>query len=183
MHTNTTVESSKPSKGRIPLPLNIGALYPDIQKLSRSFYKSSEGQAILRKAARDGHAGRRIEAEDFAQDVALLIVRRQKEGGASSYDPSRGTFGTWVYQCCRNVLGHATDRHDTEAPFADADTLSRATDMSPGLVAAAERAMLELERPALKRLAKCVLADRKRGQMRLFPHHIENPNLAFALER
>ena len=159
--------------------VDITARWKDIQRLAMAYYRAPKTQEYLRASAAAGHAGRRMEAEDFVQEVALAIHR--KNGTSGAYDPARGTLGTYVWRVCFSVASHGTERLDAEKLFADPATINKVSLADDGL-ATARRAVLETNCVALASLARARSADARRGQGNLFSPEQECPFLEAAFE-
>ena len=155
--------------------VDITARWKDIQRLAMAYYRAPKTQEYLRASAAAGHAGRRMEAEDFVQEVALAIHR--KNGTSGAYDPARGTLGTYVWRVCFSVASHGTERLDGETLLPDPARIGAVPAQSAGIPAGVREA-LESHGPALAAMAKERLAARRRGQLHLFTPEEEAPVLA-----
>ena len=122
---------------------------------------------------------RRVEVDDFVQDVALTIHRLNSK--PSAFDCSKGTFGRWVWFVCRSVASHGTEKLDLDTLYTDPEDIGHVSAGSPGLTEAV-RGYLEENEAGLRALARSVEADRAVGQIRLFSALEEWPELAAAAE-
>lgn len=154
--------------------VDITAKWKDIQRLARAYYRDPRTQEYLRSKARAGHAGRRMEADDFVQEVALAIHR--KNGTAGAFDPSRGKLGTYVWRVCFSVATHGTERLDAEALLPDPASINKVAMPDDGR-AAALRATLEANGAALASLARSLASNKRTGQLPLFSPEQECPFL------
>lgn len=158
----------------MPPGVDITRQWKDIERLARAYYRAPQTQEYLRARAKAGHAGRRIEADDFVQEVALAIHR--KNGTAGAFDPSRGKLGTYVWRVCFSVASHGTERLDSESLLPDPASMGKMARADDGL-ATARRAMLESNNAVLASLARSRAADRRAGQLALFSPEQECPFL------
>lgn len=177
MDANTT--EIKPARfvDGAPRGVDMRAHHKDVERLTRAFFR--QNGAVFREAARSGHAGRRVEVDDFVQDVALTVLRLNNL--PSAFDRSRGTFGRWVWFVCRSVASHGTEKLDLDTLYTDPADIGHVSAGSPGL-AEGVRAYLEDQEPGLRSMARRLKKDRMIGQTRLFDVATEWPELAVAAE-
>ena len=161
----------------VPIGVDIQAHYKDVEKLARSFFRQC-GE-VFRAAARSGHAGRRVEVDDFVQDVALTVHRLNSK--PSAFDRSKGTFGRWVWFVCRSVASHGTEKVDLDTLYTDPEDIGHASAGSPGL-SAGVRAYLEDNEAGLRSAARRRKMAEMIGQTNLFTITEEWPALAAAAE-
>lgn len=161
----------------VPVGVDIRAHYKDVVKLARSFFR--QNVAVFQAAARGGHAGRRVEVDDFVQEVTLTVHRLNSK--PSAFDRSKGTFGRWVWFVCRSVASHGTEKLDLDTLYTDPADIGHVSAGSPGLTAGV-RAYLEENEAGLRATARRRKMDEAIGQTNLFTITEEWPALAAAAE-
>jgi hypothetical protein len=90
--------------------VDITARHLDISRLAAAYWRQSK--RFFKKREGEGRAARRIECEDFVQDVLLTIHRRNDL--PSAYDPSRASLSKYVWKICFSVASHGTERLEPE---------------------------------------------------------------------
>lgn len=155
--------------------VDIAKHYLDITRIASAYFRSPQTVEHFRQAARAGHAGRLMDREDFCQDVALAIHR--KNGTAGAYDPKRASLGKYIWQVCFSVASHATECLDKVALFSDPEDMALVSEDTQTLDTGIQR-IVEDNVAVLARLAKESKKDAKTGQMRLFATRDEHPALA-----
>lgn len=158
--------------------VDIAQNYRDVGRIAAAWFREPRSQAYFRAAARAGKAGRRLEVEDFVQDVCMCIMRRNNT--ASAYDPARGSLSKYVRQTCFSVATHGTDRAETEAPLDDPARWGYISAVNDNL-AEGVRAYVSQNEAALGSLAREIDRDAAKGQGRLFAVEVEFPALAGVL--
>jgi len=102
-----------PSGSRLVRGIDIAAKHRDIDHLARAYWRMPTTQDFIRRQIRNGKKGRRVEVDDFVQDVLLTIHRRNSM--ASAYNPQHvgregrvgASLSKYVYLICFTVLEHA----------------------------------------------------------------------------
>lgn len=155
--------------------IDVTKHYQDIMRIAYAYFREPSTVDHFRKAAHAGHAGRLMDREDFCQEVALAVHRKNGTGGA--YDPSRGSVGKFIWQVCFSVASHATERLDMVEPNGDAVDSAQVSE-STGRLDAGVRVALEHHGASLTSLARASEKDSKKGQLRLFSVRDEHPSLA-----
>ena len=155
--------------------IDVTKHYLDITRVASAYFRSPQTVEHFRQAARAGHAGRLMDREDFCQDVALAIHR--KNGTAGAYDPKRASLGKYIWHVCFSVASHATDRLDKVSLFSDPEDMALVSEDTQTLDTGIQR-LVEDNAAVLARLAKESKKDAKTGQMRLFATRDEHPSLA-----
>lgn len=155
--------------------VDITKHYLDIARVASAYFRSPQTVEHFRQAARAGHAGRLMDREDFCQDVAFAIHR--KNGTAGAYDPTRASLGKYIWQVCFSVASHATECLDKVSLFSDPEDMALVSEDTQTL-GSAIRGILEDNGAILARLAKASKKDAKTGQLRLFATRDEHPVFA-----
>lgn len=158
-----------------PRGVDITAHHDDLCRLCLAYFRSN--RATFRAAERDGRAGRRVEADDFVQDVLLTIHRRNSMD--SAFDARRGGLSKYLWNVARTVASHATERQESDSLFSDAADVGRVSDAADPAASALREHLAEVaSAPAIRAFVKSIEQDMVTGQVRLFAPAVEQPELA-----
>ena len=128
MKAARAVETSPSSGSRPVRGIDIAAKHRDIDHLARAYWRMPTTQKFIRRQIHSGKKGRRVEVDDFVQDVLLTIHRRNSM--PSAYNPQHvgregrvgASLSKYVYLICFTVLEHGVRCAEPEQLFCDGDT-------------------------------------------------------------